>query len=516
MTRASGGGSLPAAVQQSVTANRPVCSPPHTTPLITDRGRLLTGDIAQQTGDLTVPKEKNMTPTRQPATSLLAGLTRAMLLTVVLLAALPPGQAWAQTVFYGTGARLDSLYEIDRMTGEITLVGRLDPFGHPLTFFNTNRFSGAVAMAVRQSDGTIFGWNPFSCDGEYDTQCTQDDVTARGELITIDPLTGAATPISPGFQANLFSLALDPTTGALYGLNNQFFSIDPDTGVITFIGDTGFAVTAAEFDACGTLYGISNDLVLYTIDVATGRPTVIGPLHVGGEPLASGEAGPGSIAFAPDGTLVGILLSTVGLPPLIVEIDPATAEVTSALELRGDALPSGVGFLTDRPASCNPDTDQDGVPDAVDNCPTVYNPEQIDANGDGHGDACVDPSSDIDPSVDVGEGVTIGPNSSVDKDATIGDGAMIGSDVNVDRDAEIGSNVTIGDGVSIDQNVTIGSWTTIGDDTQIDQGVVIGVNASIGEGVHIGKNASIGDGAFIADGANVPADTVIPAGGSYP
>jgi len=35
-----------------------------------------------------------------------------------------------------------------------------------------------------------------------------------------------------------------------------------------------------------------------------------------------------------------------------------------------------------------PDGDHDGVPDARDNCPTVFNPDQADCNHDGVGDAC--------------------------------------------------------------------------------------------------------------------------------
>ena len=40
--------------------------------------------------------------------------------------------------------------------------------------------------------------------------------------------------------------------------------------------------------------------------------------------------------------------------------------------------------------TCMPDADSDGVPDAMDNCPTIVNPSQEDTNQNGVGDACDD------------------------------------------------------------------------------------------------------------------------------
>ena len=40
--------------------------------------------------------------------------------------------------------------------------------------------------------------------------------------------------------------------------------------------------------------------------------------------------------------------------------------------------------------ACEPDSDGDGIPDDVDNCPTIYNPDQADNDEDGIGDVCDD------------------------------------------------------------------------------------------------------------------------------
>jgi len=50
------------------------------------------------------------------------------------------------------------------------------------------------------------------------------------------------------------------------------------------------------------------------------------------------------------------------------------------------------------PPGGGPDTDADGWPDAVDNCPTTPNPDQRDSDGDGVGDACDNCTCTVNPS----------------------------------------------------------------------------------------------------------------------
>lgn len=72
----------------------------------------------------------------------------------------------------------------------------------------------------------------------------------------------------------------------------------------------------------------------------------------------------------------------------------------------GDALPNWLDGCPQDPAKAWPgacgcgeadlDADSDGIADCDDNCPDMFNPDQLDANADGVGDACAGASDPID------------------------------------------------------------------------------------------------------------------------
>ena len=70
----------------------------------------------------------------------------------------------------------------------------------------------------------------------------------------------------------------------------------------------------------------------------------------------------------------------------------------------GRAYPIMDGNAMIRALVREPDRDGDGVPDTLDNCPDVFNPLQVDSDGDGVGDACELPGCGAVPGIGAGSG----------------------------------------------------------------------------------------------------------------
>ena len=121
------------------------------------------------------------------------------------------------------------------------------------------------------------------------------------QLYTVDPQTGTTTAVGPiGFAVT--ALAVDPTTGILYGSTtfrdpsepDTLITIDRATGAGTVVGPIGPTVAEMDFNSAGELFGWSEDTDdLVSINKATGAATVVGESGIGtfGDEIVGGHVG---------------------------------------------------------------------------------------------------------------------------------------------------------------------------------------------------------------------------------
>ena len=162
------------------------------------------------------------------------------------------------------------------------------------------------------------------------------------------------------------------------------------------------------------------------------------------------------------------------------------------------------------------DPDHDGVVNDIDNCPTITNLDQSDANGDGFGDACVSPTVFIPSTADIGANPIIGSGTVINSGVSLGANATIGANVILNKLVRGGTNLTIGDGTKIDQGTQIGENVSIGSNVIIGKNVVIGSDVEIGHFTTIGTDSSVGSNARIGNNVRLGVSVAVAAGAVVP
>lgn len=180
----------------------------------------------------------------------------------------PTGRADLAGLAYA--ANTGQLYAIDDGLADHTLV-TLNPLTGAATPFATTAFDGVRSLAYDVNRNRL-----FAVDASLD------------QLVEFNPHSGSGRTIGLIGFGGVTGLAYDPQTDTLYGsdlVTDQLIVIDPETGNGTAVGPFGGTfdqVDGLAFDAqSGTLYGIQNDAALaqariVRIDTVNGAATLVG------------------------------------------------------------------------------------------------------------------------------------------------------------------------------------------------------------------------------------------------
>jgi hypothetical protein len=178
------------------------------------------------------------------------------------------GDAPRRVVLYaasGTFGVNGTLYTIDPTTGAVlTTVGLLHD--------SANHSYGLTGLKYHPTTGILYA----ATSGQSPTK--------PAYLAIVDPATALVTPIGPFGDRSLTDLAIDPTTGIMYGISGfdqKFYTINTSTGQAVQTGSTGIGFAngggfaSSQIGGSGFLCGFSN-FSLYSFNKTTGAATLIG------------------------------------------------------------------------------------------------------------------------------------------------------------------------------------------------------------------------------------------------
>jgi hypothetical protein len=249
-------------------------------------------------------------------------------------------------VLFGVYSGGEGLYGINPQTGETVNISA--------SSVPTFKAPGAAAAYTPPVDTLIIITDFFTFPDPPESRkvgpgalFVWDNAPGDPNLFLVDPCTGLGIRVgtldaSP--TTFLQGLAFD-SSGNLFGLYDDLYSIDPTNAEVTPIGPLGFRAGAADFDPSENLYVVElngeGSEVLGTVNLETGAASVIGTLSVDIGII-------GSIVFDPGTeTLLG---SGFGGPlgNILFDLDPATATVSN---IRYASIPlQGMGFATPCPS----------------------------------------------------------------------------------------------------------------------------------------------------------------------
>ena len=234
------------------------------------------------------------------------------------------------------------------------------------------------------------------------------------QIFNLLPMQVAATTTTPPPPPNTPPIALDDvvatTANTPVTFNVLTNDADPDRDALRLVGVTGAANGGeVNFVQDGTITytpraGFTGaDTFSYTVDdgkggtdTATVTVTVSSPLDTTPPAITNVPADIKVPATTPAGTTVDYTTPTatdnVDIGSVPVSCNPASGSIfpvgTTTVTCRATDTAGNTATATFTVTVTALYTDQDGVPDGQDNCPTVANPDQRDFNHNGRGDAC--------------------------------------------------------------------------------------------------------------------------------